>query len=203
MAANIRANADLGPGALVSIFDISGRMEWFFSAYVDALFGLFHKEFELGRGTIFEFTVPFKRVPQLASEQGKGKLLLNIGPNAKSRIHGNTLDGDESLVIRQSGSDVLISGFGVTDQRYPGVTQIIGIGGKGMTQPDQIDRDLIATGDRVAVPQFQGNALARTIVNLDAVIVAGLESASEQPGFGGLLGDELPGGFYGLVDTEI
>ena len=107
---------------------------------------------------------------------------------------------DECRVVAVRGGDGQIP-FEKSERLL--LLKVLGIGGKGMTQPDQIDRDLIATGDRVAVPQFQGNALARTIVNLDAVIVAGLESSSEQPGLGGRLGDELPGGFYGLVDTEL
>lgn len=151
MGANIVANADLGPLALTSIFDVSGRMDWFFRAYVEVLGGLWSKEWELGRGTIFRFSVPFKRVAQLASEQGKGKLLLNIGPNSTSRTHGNLNDGDDRLTLVQSGRDILISGFGVTNQRYAGVTQIIAIGGAG--------NDFIDASGVTDIPiDFQGGA---------------------------------------------
>ncbi len=143
MAGNIEANSNLGPGALAAIFDISGKMEWFFRAYVEVLWGLWRKEWELGRGTIFEFEIPFKRVPVLASNQGEGgrELLLHIGDNAAARLQGNTVDNNETFIVSGNSNKVdvtfndNIQNITVT-QSYYGVDKVIGFGGE---EADNVD----------------------------------------------------------------
>src|SRR5262249_9610998 len=132
-----------GSSALTSIFDVAGKMDCFFRAYVEVLYGLWRKDWELGRGTIFEFTVPFKRVPVLATAQGKGltDLLINIGDNAANRLQGNIVDGNETFTISGNHSKVDVTFQDTIQNRtftqsFYGITRVIGFAGKGNDNVD-------------------------------------------------------------------
>ncbi|HEX3150272.1 MAG TPA: hypothetical protein VHR66_19505 [Gemmataceae bacterium] len=133
MLQNIQAN-DNNPAA---IFDIGGRIGWFFRAYVTAFGGLFNYSKDLGAGTLFEFTVPFKRLPVLAVVESGGILVLNTGPLAPNRIHG-PIDGNagDSFVINYDstnadGSLNLVVKFGGAQVTYENVRSVEATGGAG------------------------------------------------------------------------
>jgi Ca2+-binding RTX toxin-like protein len=122
-------NAD----APLSIFDISGDIAFQLSAYIEIFFAKF--DFEITpRIVIWEFDIPFERTPILATERGDGALLLNIGPNAGSRLNGNTNDIAETIYAKDAGSGkVAVWGMGVEEsaaQIYK-ANKIIAYGGEG------------------------------------------------------------------------
>jgi Ca2+-binding RTX toxin-like protein len=67
------------------------------------------------------------------TQDGVPVLRINTGPFAAARIYGDTSDDDgpASITARTDGNgDILLSGFGVTDQRYHGpFTRIVAVGG--------------------------------------------------------------------------
>ncbi len=96
MGANLRYN-DSNP---LAVFDISGAIDWFFRAFVevDLLLFTFEDSMNLGSGTIYDFEVPFNRLPVLAQEVGTD-LILNTGKNAEARLQGNAVDGNETITV--------------------------------------------------------------------------------------------------------
>jgi len=119
--------------APIAIFDVSGEIAFQLRAYLKILFAKF--SFEITPPiTLFEFSIPFDREPILATERGDGSLLLNIGPNADARLHGNTDDIDETINVFQEGNDLKVwsKQFGVPQsaaQTYSG-NSIVGYGGE-------------------------------------------------------------------------
>ena len=119
--------------APVAIFDISVELAFQIRAYLKILFAKF--TFEIPPPiTLFEFSIEFDREPILATERGDGGILLNMGPNAASRLHGNTNDIAESFFIERDGGDVLIWAPDLnvdhgSAQRYSG-DFIVGFGGE-------------------------------------------------------------------------
>ncbi len=96
MGANLRYN-DSNP---LAVFDINGTIDWFFRAYVEVDLFLFQFEdsMNLGSGTIYDFEIPFNRLPVLAQEVGTD-LILNIGKNAEARQQGNAIDDNETITV--------------------------------------------------------------------------------------------------------
>ena len=180
----------------LAIFDISGKIDFFLRAYIEALGGLWSAEYEIARGTIFEFAGPeFNRFPITAAKSGDGTLLLNMGPNAGARLHGDVNDNSENFIIRQSGGDVLISYGLAQNQRFTGVTKIVGEGGEGN---DVVDFSAVTT-----IPiEFDGGAGNDTITGGGAgdVLTGGEGNDTINGGggddqiFGGVGNDNLSGG---------
>jgi hypothetical protein len=133
MIQNINAN-DGNPAA---IFDIGGRIAWFFRAYVEMFGGLVRYSKDLGGGTIFEFAIPFKRLPVLAATQAGGVLVLNTGALAANRIHGNVNgDAGDAFVVRSEstnadGSANLLVQLGNASVTYAGIFRLEAAGGVG------------------------------------------------------------------------
>jgi Ca2+-binding RTX toxin-like protein len=145
MVGNIEANfPSLGPLAVMSVFDITGVIEWFFKAFVEVnlLFFKFSKSWDLGGGVIAEFEIPFERQGVLASKDGD-TLILNIGPNAHSRIQGDIRDIGETIFAASdnfnagngtASIDVWAPQFNVSagnPQTFHGIKKIVAHGGAG------------------------------------------------------------------------
>ncbi|NNL88133.1 MAG: hypothetical protein HKP25_03615, partial [Marinicaulis sp.] len=119
--------------APIAIFDVGGEISLQLRAFIEILL-VIDLEFEITPPIVlFEFEIEFDREPFLATEKSGGTVLLNIGPNADSRQHGNTDDIAEIIHVRQDGDDVLVwsDQFNVSEsnaQRYRG-THIIANGG--------------------------------------------------------------------------
>ncbi|MEM2126255.1 MAG: calcium-binding protein, partial [Candidatus Methanosuratincola sp.] len=121
------------PSAPLSIFDIYGDIAFQLKAYLEILFAKF--EFEITPPIeIWKFEIPFERTPILATERGDGALVLNIGPNAGSRLNGNTNDIAETIYASDAGGGkVAVWGMGVEEgaaQIYK-ANKIIAYGGEG------------------------------------------------------------------------
>lgn len=148
MKQNIEANEN-NP---LAIFDIGGRIGWFFRAYFEIKGGVFSWSRNLGGGTIFEWTVPFNRLPVLAVQESGGTLILNTGALAANRIHGN-VDGDtgDLFTLRSEGANAdgsatIVARFGASEVTYSSVRTIQATGGAG---DDTYDFSGIAAGNLV------------------------------------------------------
>ncbi|WP_419904389.1 hypothetical protein [Kiloniella sp.] len=119
--------------APIAIFDVSGEIAFQLRAYLEIL--TVKMTFNITpQITLFEFSIDFDREPFLATERGDGSLLLNIGPNSESRLHGDTRDIAETINVYQSGSFLYVwsDQFNVSigaAQKYSG-DSIIGFGGE-------------------------------------------------------------------------
>ncbi len=104
-----------GLGAPLGLFDFHGQFDLRLFAYIDALFGAWHKEFNLVPPiTLLDFnaSVAGAENPVLAEGHSTnssatdpnpiadGLLRLNIGPYAKNRINGDTSDGNETIYLK-------------------------------------------------------------------------------------------------------
>ncbi len=196
LATNVRIN-DYNP---VAIFDISGRLDFFFQAYVEALWGLYRKEFEIARGTLVEFEIPFERQPQLASSLGDGQLLLHMGPNAAARLRGDTEDGAETFEVIRVGADefdVVFNNDTEKTQTFTGVTKIIAFGGEQNDVLKLVDVDVPVEfagesgNDRVIVSGTVSGALTLDGGEGDDILNGGTGNDSI---FGGPGRDTISGG---------
>ncbi len=175
----------------LAVFDTSGKVDAFFRAYVEVLFGLWSDEYELARVTLASFEIPFARPPILAQDLGSGVLQLNMGTASANRIHGSLVDGDENLSVRFANGSVFVSN-GSIEQRFVGIEKISVDAGAG---DDVIDlRGLGNSGIEVEVRGGTGDdtiLLASNSKNLvfgdegdDVIIVDG----------NGTVGAEIHGG---------
>ena len=124
------------PVGPLSLFDVSGKLEAFLTAYIEFLFVEF--ETQIGPSIpILEYTLPLDRPPVLATEIGNGVLRLNMGPYAADRLHRNTADGKEHFTVThvsgEAGNETVtvssIFNGTTTTQTYSGVKRIIADGG--------------------------------------------------------------------------
>jgi Ca2+-binding RTX toxin-like protein len=141
-------------GAPLGLFELQGKFELQFFAYIEALFGAWRKEFNLVPPiTLLNFDVTIPEPAILAdghSTNSKdsdpntiqdGLLRLNIGPYAKNRVNGNTTDGDEEVHLKHAGGTrgdetiaVWGAAFGVDEahaQQFNQVKQIVIDAGAG------------------------------------------------------------------------
>jgi Ca2+-binding RTX toxin-like protein len=147
LAANILANSN-NP---LAVFDISGMIQFFLRAFVEInlILTKIELEFEFARVTLFEFESDFVR-PAIMANVSSDELILNIGPNAASRLNGDLSDGNETIFVAEDGSDLVVwsAQFGRADmtagQRFPkaGITKIVADGGAGN---DTIDLSGVTT----------------------------------------------------------
>jgi Ca2+-binding RTX toxin-like protein len=137
MLGNLWAN-DYDP---LAIFDVSGALTFQMFAFIEIMF-IPRIEIPITpETTLFSFDIPFDRPPILATQAGD-TLILNMGPNSKDRLRGDTSDGNEDIELTASGGTVYVTseGFGVDDaQEFSGIKHIVGIGGQG---DDRIIMDL-------------------------------------------------------------
>ncbi len=124
-------------GNPLAVFDVGGALTFQMFAFLEiSLFGI-EEEFPITPETeLFSFEIPFDRPPVLATRTEDGTLILNMGPNAEDRLHGDTSDGHEALSLECSGSTVYVwsDALGVKygdKQEYSGIGRIVGIGGQG------------------------------------------------------------------------
>ncbi len=127
-----RQNPALAP---LAIFDISGDVAFQLSAFIKFLFARF--DFNITpKIVLFQFDVPFDREPVLAAERGDGSLLLDVGPNAAARLHGNTTDIGESIFAADAGAGkvkVWAPALGVPEDaaQIYSANKIVAYGGEG------------------------------------------------------------------------
>ncbi|HXV76086.1 MAG TPA: calcium-binding protein, partial [Candidatus Polarisedimenticolaceae bacterium] len=151
LAGNLVAN-DFNP---LSVFDISGLIEFFMRAFVEI--NLFITqitlEFEFVRLTLFEFNIPFERPAIMASQSGD-TLTLNIGSSAAQRLNGDTSDIGETVHVESFGGGVIVwsDQFNVNREvakisPFFGVTKIVADGGAGN---DVIDLELMTDTSIIA-----------------------------------------------------
>ncbi len=118
--------------APLAIFDIYGDIALQLSAYIEILMARF--DFEITPPiTVYEFKIPFERMPILGTERGDDVLLLNIGPSSEARLNGDTRDIPEQIYASGGAGDISVWGFGVDEasaQSYSG-EKIIVYGGEG------------------------------------------------------------------------
>jgi len=143
--------------APVSIFDVYGDVSAQLRAYIRAL--VFEFKFDITPPiTLFEFEIPFEREPILATERSDS-LLINVGPNAASRLNGNTADIGESINITyQGGNDWKVHSdqFNVSSggaQLYTAGQKVVIYGGEGA---DNITVDLNGRSEIVEI-EFYGD----------------------------------------------
>ena len=153
LLANIAANGN-NPFA---IFDTRGLIEFFLRAYykINLLFTSITKSYEFTRLTLFEFDVAYKRPSVLGSVTGD-TLTLNVGPNAASRLKGNTIDGNERIYVKSAGGGVVVwsSDFNVSESiaslsPFIGVKRVVVNSGAGNDTIDLsgLDSSVVAEVD--------------------------------------------------------
>ncbi|TWT48391.1 LamG-like jellyroll fold domain-containing protein [Botrimarina hoheduenensis] len=122
------------------------------------------------------YDVDSQVTPRLATNNA-GVLRLNMGPNAADREVGDTSDGDETFIVRRSGTGaVVVESFGFS-QEYTGVSSIVADGGAGK------DRILISPNLSLSVDLSGGAG--------DDELIAGAGPATLRGGDGD---DRLVGG---------
>src|SRR5262249_1261896 len=85
----LAALIDANDGNPLSIFDVDGKIDLFMRAFVEFLF--IKAEFEFARLTLFEFEITPDK-PVLMGSLNGDTLILNVGPNAASRLNGDVSD---------------------------------------------------------------------------------------------------------------
>jgi Ca2+-binding RTX toxin-like protein len=127
-----------------TIFDASGALKAFLDAYVEIDLGFFSKrwDFQIANVTLAQIGQKAQTpdtTPQLGSVQN-GVLRLNVGAYAPQRLYNTATDsskpsdGNESLSVTSvpgKPNSVYVSGYGVTNQEYDGVTKIVADGAAG------------------------------------------------------------------------
>jgi len=131
------ANMSLNNNNPVAIFDVSGKIDWFFKAYVKVGtdvpgigFVGWQKTMNLGGGTLFNFNIGFTR-PPIPAQVVNGELWVNTGPNAFGRINGNISDGNEVVSVTSIGNGGYNVTYNGTTQLYTGIKKIFIDGGAG------------------------------------------------------------------------
>ncbi len=197
MAANLLAN-DYNP---LAVFDINGLLQFFMRAYLEINLAItkIRKDFEFARLTLFEFDIPFDRPAIVASQTGD-TLTLNIGPNAASRLQGDTSDFGETIFVASSGSDIKVWGSDfdrdtiAEAMTFSGVSKIVGDGGAGA---DTIDlTGLTLTGVAVEIHGGEGDDVIRGGEGIDLLFGDG----GDDDLYGGDGADVLRGG---IGDDEL
>jgi 6-phosphogluconolactonase (cycloisomerase 2 family) len=145
------------PQELFCLFDISGSASGSFSASVMGTNPITGQPYswssaDLGIPTDFSVNLDLQQLlgsafqlcvdnntPVLATPTqlaaGTPVLLINTGPSAAQRLYGNVDDNADAAISARTdptNGDILVSGFGVTDQRYSGTfDHIVAVGGTG------------------------------------------------------------------------
>ncbi len=144
--------ADQLSNGVECVFDLSGSLEVFLSAYIkvgiDTPFGfvtLYKDRFKLAEATILDWSAQLcePTIPVLAASSGS-TLTLNMGSRAGLVIPGETEDGDEVFLVEFSGGKTLVTAYGYTEE-FTGISKIVFDAGEGN------DTVLIAPSVTVAV----------------------------------------------------
>ncbi len=139
------------------VFDLSGSLEVFLAAYIkvgiDTPFGfvtLYKDRFKLAEATILDWSAHLCEpvIPDIASKSGS-TVTLHMGSDASKVIPGETEDGDEVFLVEQSGSTILVTAYGHTEE-FTGVSKIVFNAGIGN------DSVLIAPSVTIAVEGYGG-----------------------------------------------
>ncbi len=116
--ANLVNGFEQGVGPL-GLFDVDAKIEAKLFAYIEALFGLWRKEFQFGPSIpLYEKHYEVPHDPVLATDMENGVLRLNVGDFAGDRIYTNNgtdtpVDGDEELEIEiVSKTEIKVRGKG-------------------------------------------------------------------------------------------
>jgi len=137
IVANLYNGLQNGAGPF-GLFDVDALIEAKLFAYIEALFGVWRKEFQFGPSVpIYQESYSVPRSPVLATDMGDGTLRLNIGKFAADRAYTNNgadepVDGDETIYVKRDGDDYLVWGSGpdydvseASAQRYSGSFSLI------------------------------------------------------------------------------
>ena len=184
------AGAIAAEGNPLAAFDVGGALTFELFAFIEFL--TFRQDIPITpKATLFSFEDTSKRAPILASVNDDGTLYLNMGPNAKDRLNGDTSDGNEEFSLEYSGGDVLVwsDKLGVNHasaQKFSGVKHIIGLGGQGN---DVITLDKFDGSNITA--EFDGGVGDDRIEYLNSTGSASVAGARI---IGGLGNDTLTGG---------
>jgi RTX calcium-binding nonapeptide repeat (4 copies) len=146
LAANLEAN-DFNP---LSVFDISGEIDFFLRAFLKIDLFLFSVDFEyvFAKITLFKFDITFNRPQILGALGDDGTLTLNIGPDAANRLKGDISDDSEHITVSGTGDDLTVS-LGSSTSHFHGVKKLVADGGLGddiidlrnMTDPN-VDQEI-------------------------------------------------------------
>ncbi len=114
MVGNLLAAPEAGP---LAIFDLGGALTFQLFAFLEISIIGFEQEFPITPETeLFSFEVEIPKPPVLATKVGD-TLILNIGPNAKDRVHGDTSDGHEQISLTYNEGEITVSGSARTEIR--------------------------------------------------------------------------------------
>ncbi|WP_404783714.1 DUF4347 domain-containing protein [Altericista sp. CCNU0014] len=138
---------ELGPLAPLGLFDVNALIEVKLFAYIEALFGLWRKDFQFGPSIpLYEEQYSVPQDPVLATDMENGTLRLNVGEFAADRIYTNNgaddpADGNEEFEIDiVSSTEIRVRGRGPdfdewgewqTFERDGGFDLILGFAGQG------------------------------------------------------------------------
>jgi Ca2+-binding RTX toxin-like protein len=120
------------------VFDLSGSLEVFLSAYIkvgiDTPFGfvtLYKDRFKLAEATILDWSAHLcePTVPDVASASGS-TLTLHMGSDASKVIPGKTEDGDEVFLVEYADGKTLVTAYGHTEA-FTGINKIVFNAGAG------------------------------------------------------------------------
>jgi Ca2+-binding RTX toxin-like protein len=106
------------PLGVIGIFDTHGEITARLYAYIEALFGVWRKEWTFGEtDPLVEFNYSVTHPPVLATDMGDGTLRLNIGRNAEFRNYttpegGDPADGWEKIYVRSVAGGYEVWGEG-------------------------------------------------------------------------------------------
>jgi Ca2+-binding RTX toxin-like protein len=192
-ADEIARNLDLGP---LFIFDVQGAL----AVYVRAWFWMGLDLGPLGKKTLVDvsysreetiltYDLPRpQNTPVLAHLEPDGVLVVHVGPNAASRVHGDRSDGNDTVRIRSgaTASSVAIE-YGGLVQTYDGVRTIAVSGGAGN------DKIIVADGVLVTV-EADGGEGNDFLVSEGSAPARFSGGAGNDTITGGRMGDTIDGG---------
>jgi Ca2+-binding RTX toxin-like protein len=216
----IIANAQQDPRC---IFDISGEIGLFLEAFlkVDLFFFSINKTWRFAEIVLFEFSItcpePVLAGNSTGGEFTGGDLYLHIGPRAEHRMHIDTNDNDERIIVLglggTAGNETVEVQWGNFRQTFENVSKIYADGGKGN---DYIDlRGVLSTVDVSGGP---GNdtiflsagptSVARGDDGDDLIVAHNADTATGVTIYGGKGRDILIAGtraitIYGDEDSDI
>jgi len=177
-------------GNPLAAFDVGGGLTFELFAFIEFL--AFRQDIPITPKTeLFSFEDTSKRDSVLATK-ADDNLYLNMGPNAKDRLNGDTSDGNEEFNLEYQGSNKVLvwsDKLGVSKSEgktYSGIHHIVGLGGQG--------------NDVILLDKFDGSGITGDFdggVGDDRIEYINSTGSASVPGariVGGLGNDTLTGG---------
>ena len=105
MIGNLWPRPEAGP---LAMFDLGGALTFQLFAFLEISILGIEQEFPITPETeLFSFEVEIPKPPVLATTSGD-TLILNIGPNAMDRVHGDTSDGHDQISLKYAQAEVTV-----------------------------------------------------------------------------------------------